>query len=200
MNQSKNNMKSTYTPYIKSPFQIASKKRSVSVSETNPVIQEEIEKHLTSHSFTVTFKEDTQTLNTFKNVSGVVAFSCELRKGENIVGYGRGFSVINGTNRYIERTIRTAINSSFINAVVQSTKLLNGLGMAKSQSSTYELQQEKSPVLITEKQRNYLLELARKNVDDADELKQWEEQIDSLTREEASEHINAFLEKSDNNY
>jgi hypothetical protein len=192
-------MKSTYTPYIKSPFQIASKKKSVSVPETNPVIQEEIDKHITKHTLTVEFKEDKDTLQVFKNVSNMIAYTCEIKEGEKIIGLGRGMAVVNSMNKYVERSVKTALNSSFVNAVIQSTRIGNMNAFAV-QSNAPVVREVESPILITEKQRNYLLELAKKNIEDADELKQWEEQIDSLTREEASQQIADFLRVSDNNF
>lgn len=192
-------MKSTYTRYIKSPFQVVNKKKSIAVAETNPIIQEEVEKHLKKHTLTVEFKEDKDTLLVFKNVSNMIAYTCEIKEGDKIIGLGRGMAVVNSMNKFVERSVKNALNSSFVNAVIQSTRIGNMNALAV-QNNAPVVREVESPVLITEKQRNYLLELARKNVDDADELKQWEEQIDSLTREEASEHINAFLEKSDNNY
>ncbi len=191
-------MNTSYKPYVKSPFQIASKKTSVLVS--NPAIDEEVKKHLTSYDFNVTFKEDTQTIAMLKNVSGVVAYICELRRGETVIGYGRGMSVINSMNKYIDKSVKSARNSSFINAVVQSTKVLGGMESISTQTQSYTASKSESSTMITDRQKSYLLELVRKNVDDDDELKQWEEDVENLTKDEASEHINSFLEQSDNNF
>lgn len=188
----------TYKSYVKSPFQVASKKTSAPV--TNPAIDEEVKRHLTSYNFNVTFKEDTQTIAMLKNVSGVVAYICELRKGETVIGYGRGMSVINSMNKYIDKSVKSARNSSFINAVVQSTKVLGGMESISAQPQLYTASKSESSTMITDRQKSYLLELVRKNVDDDDELKQWEEDVENLTKDEASEHINSFLEQSDNNF
>ena len=194
-------MKTTYKQNIASPFQVAQKKVPT-MPVNHPAVIEEIQKNLNTHVFTATFKEDMETLNALKR-PGVVAFVCELKRGSEIVAYGRGMSVLNRMNKYIERTVRTAFNSSLINAIIQSTKVIDTLSVSTSEPTSgqqYMLEENRLPEPASEKQKAYLVQLVQKNVSDEREREQWELEIDGFTKEEASEHINSFLEQSDNNY
>lgn len=198
-------MKTAYKPYVKSPFQVESKKMPV-VQERHPAISQEIVKNIGEISFTATFKEDTETLGMFKN-SNVVAFVCELKIGSQVVGFGRGFSALSTMNKYVERTVRSAYNSSLISAIVQASKMidiLNTTGYKRSaeipSGGAYNPQAEKTPTPITEKQKSYLLELVQQNVSDEDEIIHWKTEINSMTKNEASQQIEKFLAESDNNY
>ena len=108
------------TASLKSPFQAIDDKR-------HPVFQE-IAKNLGVIHLTATVAEDTQTRNLLK-FPGVIAFICTLRKGSEIIGIGRGSTILNRMNKFIERTVKVAFNSAVIESVMQSTKMLNTLNI-----------------------------------------------------------------------
>ncbi len=108
------------TTSVKSSFTAIDDKR-------HPVFQE-IAKNLGVIHLTATVAEDTQTRNLLK-FPGVIAFICTLRKGSEIIGIGRGSTILNRMNKFIERTVRVAFNSAVIDSVMQSTKMLNTLNI-----------------------------------------------------------------------
>jgi len=191
-----------------SPFQIIKKetiKPSESVGQKHPAVMEEIKKCIGTQDLKITFEEDTQTLSLLKHVSGLVGFICTIRRGNQILSQGRGTSVFNSTNRYISRTVRGAMNASLVDGIVRCTKIFDALTPEISNQSqdirvglTGEGEYEPQP--ITDKQKTYLQELIKKNVEDEDEINHWKTEINNLTKDEASQQIEKFLAESDNNY
>lgn len=190
-------MNTTYKTRVPSPFQVTRKpsyQKDVAKTDT---VQEEVNKLLGTYQFSATFEQDTQTATTLKHIPGLIAFICTLKKGDKVIGQGRGTTVINQTNRFIVRTINFAFNSAIIDAVVRSTKILdvfrpdvvphpwNGPNIDTPESYS-------SGENITDKQKSYLLQLIQTNVDDEDERENLVAQIDEYTKEEASQAIKRF--------
>lgn len=174
---------------IASPYQI--KKDVFNVNNKNHPVHEEVQKCLGSYDLAITFEEDADTIRMFENIPGLVAFLCTVRKGDKIIGQGRGSAVLNRMNRFVERTVRTAFNASVVDAIIRSTKILDAMHpdadtALQNMATGYELEG------ITEKQRSYLTELVHLNVTNEDERTQWESQMDQFTKEEASRAIQAF--------
>jgi len=175
--------------------------KAFDVNDNKHPIREEIRKCLGVYDFTAEFEEDTATFRTFEHIPGLVAFICTLRKGDKIIGVGRGSSVINRLNRYVERAVHTAFNATLLNATFHAARVLNSFHpSANSQSKGLDVAlpdvylAKTSYCLegITGKQKAFLLELIRVKITDRGELSRWELKIDNLTKEEASEAIQSF--------
>lgn len=170
-----------------SPVQVM-KYKSMDPSDKRHPLREEIRKCIGTHDITAEFTEDTETIGVFKHILGLVAFVCTLKKGGKIIGQGRGTAVLSNMNRYIERTVHTAFNSSLIDAIVRSTKMLDAFHPRAN------AQQDRGVAfdLITDRQQSYLLELIQTGIADEEERSRWEAQISGLTKDEASEAIQSF--------
>ncbi|MDO8496239.1 MAG: hypothetical protein Q7S43_02180 [bacterium] len=187
-------------PSIVSPFQRMRQKTddvfNVRDNKQHPV-RAEIAKCVGTINLTATIEEDSQTLSLFKHVPGLIAFTCHLKRGDDIIGVGRGASVLNKVNKYVEKSVHFAVNASLIDSVVRATKILDmlRLGAEPTVADNVVADEHKSRdegVGITPKQQNYLLELIQ-NISDEDERARWESQIGGFTREDASEAIQSFV-------
>jgi hypothetical protein len=173
----------TYRTRPTTPYQLGKRQPFEIPREGKHPVRDEIRKNIGQHVFTATFEEDTQTIALFKHIPGLVAFVCTLKKGEAVIGQGRGTAVFNKTNRFIERTVRTAMNSSLIDAVVRSKVMDSFQPDMAAQTFTEP---------ITEKQKSYLLELVQIHVPDEKERERWRSEVGELTKEEASKAIQGF--------
>lgn len=186
-------MNTAYKTRVPSPFQVARKpiyQKDVAKTDT---VREEVNKLLGTYQFSASFEEDSQTVSTLKHVPGLVAFLCTIRKGDQIIGQGRGTSVINQNNRFIVRTIGYAFNASIVDAIVRSTKILDIFRPdAKPHAWGGADDVEDSFVAITDKQKSYLTELIQSNVADEDEREGWLSQLGELSKDEASQAIQRF--------
>ncbi|MEK7606273.1 MAG: hypothetical protein AAB458_01615 [Patescibacteria group bacterium] len=185
-------MNTTYKPRIPSPFQVT-RKPYYQKEMPQDTVRGEITKLLGTYQFSATFEEDTQTAATLKHIPGIIAFVCTIKKGDQVIGQGRGTSVINQNNRFIVRTIGYAFNASIVDAIVRSTKILDIFRPdAKPHSWGGADTPEDSFVGITDKQKSYLTELIQSNVADEDEREGWLSQLSELTKDEASQAIQRF--------
>lgn len=186
----------TYKGPVPTPFPVSRKRpyeaKNVSKSDT---VQEEIKKLLGTYQFSATFETDSQTVTTLKHVPGIIAFLCTIKKGDKVVGQGRGTAVINQVNRFIVRTINFAFNAALIDAVVRSTKILDvfrpdAVAHPWAEASPASLDEE--PDIATPKQIEYLRQLIQINVEDEDRREGMESQLSELTKSEASKMIESF--------
>lgn len=199
-NKKMNNATYKSRPYITSPSPYQqNRKVAFDVSGKTHPVHEEIQKLLGSYNLAITFEEDTQTIGMFKHIPGIVSFLCTIKKGDQVIGQGRGTAVISRMNKYIERTVHTAFNASLIDGIVRATKVLDAL-QPDAISQPYDTGAEESyPVkgsyefdMITDKQKSYLLQLIYTNVMDGDERERQAANVDQLTREEASDAIQSL--------
>jgi hypothetical protein len=177
------------------PYQVP----NVADSDT---VRDEVKKLLGTFEFSATFEVDTQTVSTLKHIPGLIAFLCTIKKGDKVIGQGRGTTVINQVNRFIVRTINYAFNAALIDAVVRSTKILDVFRpdaiqhpwteASHAPSNTYKVQGEEVSDVATPKQIDYLRQLIQVNVGEEDEREGMESQLSELTRAEASNMIKSF--------
>jgi hypothetical protein len=193
----------TYKSRVRSPFQVNKPKPyqvpNVADSDT---VRDEVKKLLGTFEFSATFEVDTQTVSTLKHIPGLIAFLCTIKKGDKVIGQGRGTTVINQVNRFIVRTINYAFNAALIDAVVRSTKILDVFRpdaiqhpwteASHAPSNTYKVQGEEVSDVATPKQIDYLRQLIQVNVGEEDEREGMESQLSELTRAEASNMIKSF--------
>ena len=184
-------MNTVYKTRVPSPLMVV--RKPYYQKEKVDTVREEINKLLGTYQFSATFEEDTQTATTLKHIPGIVAFVCTIKKGDQVIGQGRGTSVINQNNRFIVRTIGYAFNASIVDAIVRYTKILDIFRPdAKPHSWGGADTAEDSFVGITDKQKSYLLQLIQTNVADENERENLVAQIDEYTKEEASQAIKRF--------
>ena len=153
----------TYKNNIPSPYK---------TRERIDPIQEEITKNAGSFNLTIVTEQDFETMKLFKNIPGFVAFKTTLSKENQLLSIGYGSAVLNRLNKFVERTVLFAKNSSLIDAMVRSTKILDALSIMPNQKDTEDRDTEGRdfqasytedlPQTATEKQRNFLSKLVEK--------------------------------------
>ena len=196
------NTKYTTTKRIASPYQSATAKREVfDVTNKDHPVREIINRYTNSSiNLSLSFEEDKETVAKLKNDS-IVAFTCVIKKGDRILGIGRGHSSLSPLNKYLERTVYTALNYSMIDSLSKATRVLDAFHTGQDLplqsvvepvvSKGYEVQDSYSSDMISDKQKSYLQELINVNVDE-DEREGMLTQLDDLSKQEASDMIQSF--------
>lgn len=190
-------MNTAYRPRavpVASPYQMIKRDMQNVHSDEHPV-QKEIRRIVGSYPLTIEVSEDMQTLATLKHIPGLIAFIASVKKDGQIIGQGRGSSIISRMNKFIERTVRMSFNGAIIAAVMHATKALDVLAdpLGDMNIEPMEARQESyTPEGITDKQKSYLFELIRTKVTDEEQRRNWEAQLDELTKDEASQAIQSF--------
>ena len=190
-------MNTTYNKNIVSPFQTQMKQPSniIDIRDKNHPVRDEIRKLCNAtYDIKVSFEEDTATLNSFSHIPGLVAILCKFTKEGQVIAFGRSCAVFSRMNRYMERTISTAINGSFLSASNNAIKVFEALRMNEVGEVDKPVQYEEAD-LATEKQKSYLLTLSEKLP--FSERERWQREINNklLTRLEASDKISTLLNK-----
>ena len=185
-------MNNYYKKEIVSPIQLKNRPYDI---QSNRAVQDEIRKNLGVYHLTAEFTEDTQTSQALQ-IPGVISFLCTLKKDNQVIGFGRGLSVISGQNRFLEKSVSYAANAALIDSVVRAVKVLsvtsldfNGQDTVAVPSETYATKPVENFVPISPKQRGYLLKLLESNGADENELNE----VDELSRSEAASRINMLV-------
>ena len=162
--------------------------------EVHP-IKAEIAKNLGSFTFTATFEEDREAINAFNN-EGLIAYRCILTTPEGrTLGIGHGLNVLSQENRYLSKSVKWAYSGALISAVTNAVKFPD-LSGDKTSSFGVNNDDMAASLMVTEKQKNYLKELIDYNITDEDERNQLLDNLDSMTKEDASE----MIQQLKNNY
>lgn len=157
-------------------------------------IQEEITKNTSTYNLKIIIEQDFETMKLFKNIHGFIAFKTTLSKEGQLLSIGYGSAVLNRLNKFVERTVLFAKNSSLIDAMVRSTKILDALSIMPDQKDIEDKDLEGRdsqalygdddlPQTATDKQRNFLTKLVE-NCDESDK----EEYLSAL----ASPYLSKF--------
>lgn len=113
------------------------------------------------------FKRDEESLEMLGKIEGLVAFRCELYKGDKYVGEGRGAALLSKNAGDPNKTLKMAQKSAFIDAVLRTSGLSDFFtqdleDMPKDQIGGTTVQENKKP---TEKQAELIKKLCKqKNV------------------------------------
>ena len=175
---------------IKSPYQPKAEKKDP--------LQAEIDKNVGSFTITAVVEEDKATRTSFRHIPGFIAYLCTLKKGNAIIGVGRGSAILTRMNKWVDRAIRSAYAGSVIDAVIRATRTLDAMYLqSNDQKNPGYLNEETTeidytPEMASERQKSYLASLVHTNIEDEDERNQWLGDLESLTKEEASEKIQYF--------
>lgn len=178
---------SPYQPKSQHPIELMRAKVYDVQDKENP-IRAEIEKCLGTHTIKAVIEEDRQTLN-IMGVDGLVSFICTLFKDGRTLSQGRGSALIGPTNRFFQRSIACAFNSSIADATIRASKVLD---LVRDRTEDEEAYEDSFSEPATEKQREYLRQLIQIKVTDGDERRRWEAQLGAITKDAASEAIQAF--------
>ena len=189
-------MKTAYKPSIISPYQTMQKKTFDTRDKKHPA-REEIERCVGTYNLTAVIEEDIQTQAIMK-IPGLISFLCTLLKDGRVIAQGYGSSILSSTNKFFQRAVSSAFNSSLADATIRATKVLDTFrnpdksAISSALDDAYEARSKNEFMGITEKQKSYLFELIQTNVDDKEERHRWESQIGQLSKDEASEAIQNF--------
>jgi len=189
----------SYRPKVNYPIQVAGTNAFNTNDRKHPV-HEELNKVIGTHNFEATFAIDTETLNKFRAIPGMVGIICHLKRDGQMVSEGRGTAVMSKLNRSVERTTNFVHRSAFLDAIVRYTRVMDALIETNAEIkqdgfiNLDELFKDDNEIIpATEKQRNYLLELVQSNVYSNEERNKWKEEIKGFSKEEASEAIQSFI-------
>lgn len=191
-------MNTSYKTRIPSPFQVAKQPFKPEKTDT---VRDEVKKLLGTHQFSATFEEDVQTATALKHIPGIVAFLCTIKKGDKIVGQGRGTTAINQVNRFIVRTINYAWNASLVDAIVRSTKILDvfrpdAVPHPWANGNPQKQEEYAGDESITAKQKELLTSLIYQNINGDEEQNRRLQEVESLCKSDAGEMISNLLAAS----
>lgn len=178
---------------IVSPYQF--KRKMPNIQNDNHPVQEFVRQNcLGSYSLTATFLPDEHTLQTLK-IPGMAAFLCVLRCGEQVLAEGRSMTVVSEMNKFYEKSLIYAKGQSLLDAIAKGSKILDLIQTNSSpqQSTPPSFNQKERGMTggITDKQKNYLLQLLKSNQASEEEI----EEVYKLSKEEAADKI-SFLAPS----
>lgn len=72
------------------------------------------------YSISIIFTRDTETLESFKSVDGLVAFIATLKRGEQVVGQGRGCALLSKNGGDYNKTVKMAQKSAAIDGTLRA--------------------------------------------------------------------------------
>jgi hypothetical protein len=193
-------MNTDYRNSVPSPFRATR-------NEKVPVL-EEVTRSIGTYNLTATVAVDTEALSIFKHVPGLIAFICTLKKGNDVIGIGRGTATLNRMSKYVDRAVCYAFNASLIDAMVRSTKTLDAIYL-KSMTQDEAVAATREPIpntptfstdetekYATDKQKVFLTRLINKNCKGSTK-EEYLSQLNSpyLSKFNCSEMINSLITK-----
>jgi len=184
-------MNKNYESHLLSPYQF--KRKMPNIQKENHPVQEFVRQNLGTYALTATFLSDKHTLQTLK-IPGMAAFLCVLRCGNQVLAEGRSMTVVNEMNKFYEKSLIYAKGQSLLDAMYKRSKILDLIPLDTAPQQTAKVsfpniyKEKETSGGITEKQKNYLLQLLRSNDASEEEI----EEVDGLSKEEAAEKI-SFL-------
>lgn len=183
----------SYRPRVAPRFNPVQTLRVQATDTKNPKhpAREEIAKCVGTHDLTVVVEEDMQTLTALRHVEGLVAFLVTLTKDGKPIAQGRGTAILNPMNRFISRTIASAFNSAIADAAIRATRVLDTF---RDKPEGENVGESPASVPASDKQRSYLSQLLQQ-LDDEEEREKWMANLDTLTKDEASEAISRFAKR-----
>ena len=195
-------MNTIYKP-IPSPYKTRTNtvRKVIDARNDNHPIRNELRKLCGNpYNLHVSFVEDEESLKQFSHISGFVAILCRIELNGVLIAEGRGSVVISRMNRNLERSLYTALNGSFLSAANHATRVFDSLRLndAGQQKATQEFGEKYESVLeevaepATLKQKSYLAQLAQTKLD-ASEREEFLANLETMTKDEASEAIQNFV-------
>jgi len=109
-----------------------------------------------------------------------------------ILGVGHGATAISKINRGLERALFGCLNGALMSSINVACKSLDAIRLEGSQEQlgeAYRTPQGQEAQLASDKQKSYLRELILVNCEDDTDRQERINQLDTLTKQEASEQI-----------
>ncbi len=174
------------------------------------------EKLAAIYQLVATFNRDTDTIESFRGIEGLVAFICVLECSGGVAGQGRGAATLKSHGNDANKTIKMAQKSAFIDAVIRTTGLsdiftsdLEDMPVenitvalpeehkeASSDKNYFPKNTEEGDTSITAKQKDLLISLISERIASASERERWFQEVESCSKFDASEMISSFLMRS----
>lgn len=161
------------------------------------------EKLANLYSLTATFDRDDKTLQSFSNIEGLIAYVGTLSRNGSVVGQGRGAALLSKNGGDVNKTIKMAQKSAYIDSVIRSTGLSDIFtqdiedmpsAVAEVKTEYFPKTEASGEEAMTEKQKNLLNELIVARIPSRSERDRWLQEIESgMSKFDASEMISSFL-------
>lgn len=195
----------TFKPRIASPYQqVPNKRHSFDISSASHPVRKELLRHVAKKiDLTVSFSEDTATVNML-NIPGLIAFICKIEQNGQVVALGRSNGLISENSRYFDNIIKSCRDYSLVDGISKLVRATDTL-RANTSKPAYDYPKEamlddaiktrdsyREEEMATEKQKKFLSELIHTNIRNEDERSLRESQISEFTRSEASRAIQSF--------
>lgn len=185
---------------VRSPIQYKPQYRQTArIQDQNPALETLKRLCATQYTLHASFSPDESLMSEVKT-EGLIAVRCELRLDDRLIGIGHASSVVDPRlSRITTRALYGCMNGSLSAAVHQGGKSLDVIRLdAAAEEATsdkglmidaYRSREAESSVPATEKQKSYLRELILLNCEDDTDRQQRIEQLQTLTKDEASQQI-----------
>ena len=160
------------------------------------------------YGLTASFERDFESLKSFPDAKGLVIYKCVLTRGDgSVAGEGRGAAVLDRNNNDINKCIKMSEKSSFVSATLRATFLSSDFTQDlesmpefrdhfKESDGNEEVEivkPENEVLMATDRQKSYLNQLIRDNINDEGAQERALEELETATRHEASEMIASFV-------
>ncbi len=196
----------------------------MNIQGKNHPVQIEIKRLCVSQTFTAEFKEDTEALQTLSTiVPGIVAIVCTISQNGRVISRGHSISTFSVTNKYLTRTIYSAIQGSFTSACYGASKIFESLLTPNTEGQEEKMSEERhlnekyqnqkySAVVVapnipktpkstevvksdemTSKQKILLTDLVNQKVSSRECRERYYSQIEACNKFDASEMISSFM-------
>jgi len=194
-------MNTIYKERILSPTHPATvlRERAFDVNNDKHPARSLIQKCIGTYDIQAIVEEDISTAVSMKQTKGLICFLCTLvDKNGRILAQGRGSTILNSTNKYIQRAISCAFNSAVADSVLRATRVLDTFRSPTDQEIDDAYRQKgivearEASKGITEKQEVYLKQLISQNIADKDAREEYLNQIPDLTKADASALIQGY--------
>jgi|GEM_PF-2822473 hypothetical protein len=181
-------MNNTLNQKILSPLQ-PKVRSTIDIRGENHPARDEVKK-LCGNPFTiqVNFQEDTDTVNHFPHVPGLIGILCTLKKDGQVLAFGRSCAVFSRLNKFVDRTISSALNGAFLSASNNAVKILESIRVGSS-----EMEETGEEPEMTDKQKKFLMQLVLE-IGNPETREEYLTQINSgMSRYDASELISSLV-------
>lgn len=135
---------------------------------------------------------------------GLIAVRCELSlKDKGPIGIGHGSTVISSLNRGLDRAMFSCLNGSLMSAINSACKSLDVIRLESAQEQatknivSVEARRENDDGEgISPKQKDLLTSLIYQRIDNEEERERRLQEVQSYSRDDASEMISSFITAS----
>ena len=188
---------------VRSPYQPARPVQKKTQDEQHPMLDALKKLCRTQYLLGVSYSPDTTLMSEVKT-EGLVGVKCELKLGERLIGVGHASTVLDPRiNRATTRSLLGCLNGSLSSAINAGNKTLDIIRLDASDEEAasdktamyrdaFAVRENSGDERISEKQKQYLLQLASVNLNESDR-EQFAASVDDMTRSEASRAISEFV-------